>query len=465
MENKEKFRSSILSVLDNTLRLTWIATLLVITNFAIIVKKVNELNLNIDINLVLIILLLVFIAAVFVYYFVIYHIYRYSIQDNIITVHKNLLVKDRKQIVTDNIANVCLSKNLFERVFKLTRVRIYENARNKSLCDFEVVVNQNNLQKYIIPMLEKCNISFSKTDMKYIINFSVFDILRHSFFNISISSIIIIINFILLLFNMINDGSLVKEILYNSLGLIVTLIGFVFPVIYSILKNTLKYINFNITKKNEYIYLSYGLFTLKRYIIPTDKINGIIADVSFLSKIFRCYKLNIINAGIGDKKSKIEMLIPISKKVKCEKVLNFLLPEYTLKVKYRSQPLESIIILFFKIVVIMLILVIPAIYIDVKLASIISLVLLLAIFLIYFIKRIIISDKYICIINGLFIKRIRIIKYNKIENIEIRDGIISKKFGLCKVYMCILSDIKNTRLSSGYITQNDMYKIAGKVLN
>ena len=49
--------------------------------------------------------------------------------------------------------------------------------------------------------------------------------------------------------------------------------------------------------------------------------------------------------------------------------------------------------------------------------------------------------------------------YNKIENIEIKEGIISKKFGLCKVYMQILADIKNNRISSGYITKSDAVKI------
>ena len=57
-----KFRLSILSIFDNTLKLTWLASLLIITNFAIIVKKINEFNLNININLLLIISLSLFIS-------------------------------------------------------------------------------------------------------------------------------------------------------------------------------------------------------------------------------------------------------------------------------------------------------------------------------------------------------------------------------------------------------------------
>ena len=41
------FKSHFISVLDNTLKITWVATILIITNFAIIVNKVNEFNKNI----------------------------------------------------------------------------------------------------------------------------------------------------------------------------------------------------------------------------------------------------------------------------------------------------------------------------------------------------------------------------------------------------------------------------------
>ena len=54
--------------------------------------------------------------------------------------------------------------------------------------------------------------------------------------------------------------------------------------------------------------------------------------------------------------------------------------------------------------------------------------------------------------------------YEKIENIEIKEGIISKKIGLCKVYMQILADIKNNRVSSGYVKLKDMSKIIKNVL-
>lgn len=459
MENKEKFRSSILSVFDNTLKFTWIATFLIITNFAIIVKKINEFNMNIDVNLLLMIFLSIFIISVLIFYFINWHISRYEIKDEMIIVYKNIFVKDRKVILINNIANIGLSKNVFERLFKLTRIKIYANERNKVFYDFEAVLTKADFNKYIEPFMRKSNIDTINKSKKFNIKFNLLEIFKHSFLSIPISSIVVIVNFILLIFNMIGDGNFLKEVMYDFLGLIITLIGFIFPVIYSILKNVLKYINFTIRRNGKVIHISYGLFTLKEYIVPVKKINGIIIDVSLLSKIFGCYKVNIINSGIGDKKSEIEMIFPISKKTKCMRIMNLILPEYSIDMNHKRQPFETIVIITIKVILLMLILVIPVIYIDARLALFISLFLFLLIFIIYYIKRIIISDKCICVINGIFVKRIRIIMYNKIENIEIKEGIISKKIGLCKVYMQILADIKNNRISSGYITKSDAVKI------
>lgn len=464
MKEKNWFRSSFLSIFDNTFKLTWIAVLAIITNFAIITKKISEFNLNININLLLIIFLLLFIFCVFIYNLVIWRISRFEIKDKIIVIYKNIFIKDKKEFLIDNIANISISKNIFERISKLTRIRIFENEKKKLFCNFDIVVNQKTFNKYILPFLKKNNINISKNANKHKIRFSIFDIFKHSFLSIPVSSIVVIINFILLIFTMIRSGTLLKELLYNFLGLIITLVGFILPVIYSILKNVIKYIFFEIKRENEYIVLSYGFFTKKEYIIPVSKINGVIIDVSFLSKIFGCYKLNIINSGIGDKKNELEMLFPISRKNKCRELIKIILPEYNIEMEHKRQPYEAIIIIGIKIMFVMLAIIIPLIYLDIKIAIYISLILLISILFFYFVKRTIISDKYICIINGIFVKRIRIINYNKIEKIEIKEGIISKKFGICKIYMYILAGIKNTRISSGYIKMKYTYKICGNVL-
>lgn len=458
-----KFRLSILSIFDNTLKLTWLASLLIITNFAIIVKKINEFNLNININLLLIISLSLFIIVVFIYYLVIYRISRYEITNDMVVTYKNIFVKDRKEILIKNIANICVSQNIFERIFKLIRMEIYANERNKMFCDFEVILNRKDYDRYILPFLEDNDFKYTNNAEESFIKFKIRDIVKHSILSIPISSIIVIINFIMLLFTMFQNGSLLKEISYNFLGLIITLVGFIFPVIYSVAKNLIKYLNYYVKRKNKNIYVSFGIFTKKLYIIPVSKINGLIADVSLLCAIFGCYKLNVITSGIGDSKNKLSMLFPIMKKKKCINILKLLLPEYEIPLKNKNQASKSLIVFGTKIIILMLMLVIPCIYINIKIALLISLSLLILTFIIYLIKRIVILDKYICVINGIFLKRLQIIRYEKIENVNIGDGIISKQMGICKVYISILGNLKNGKISSGYIKRIDAKNIVAKM--
>ena len=232
MDNR--FRASFLSIFDNSFKLTFIVSLVILTNLAIITKKLNEFNLSINVNVAIILFLCLFLIILFVYYFMSWQIKRYEINEKSIVMYKNIFVRDRKEILINNIANICISENIFERIFKLKRIRIFEYAKDKMFCDFEVVVCDKIYCKYILNILKRNNITYSK-------KFKFSEILKHSFLSIPISSIVVIVNFILLVFNMINDGSFAKEIMYDFLGLMVTLIGFVFPVIYNTSKNVIKY--------------------------------------------------------------------------------------------------------------------------------------------------------------------------------------------------------------------------------
>src|SRR5574344_1274265 len=71
----------------------------------------------------------------------------------------------------------------------------------------------------------------------------------------------------------------------------------------------------------------------------------------------------------------------------------------------------------------------------------------------------------ICIINGFFVKRMKVIKYKDIKSVEIIDGIISKKYGICKLKLNFMEKFNILSNSTGYIKIEDMYKIVGKVLD
>ena len=95
------FRSNFLCIFDNTLKSTWVATLAIITNFAIIVKKINEFNLNFNTNLLIILILALFIILVYIVNLISWKISRFEITDNMLIIYKNIFIKDRKEFLTN----------------------------------------------------------------------------------------------------------------------------------------------------------------------------------------------------------------------------------------------------------------------------------------------------------------------------------------------------------------------------
>lgn len=132
---------------------------------------------------------------------------------------------------------------------------------------FEVILNRKNYDRYILPFLVDNDFKYTNSAEESFIKFKIRDIVKHSILSIPISSIIVIINFIMLLFTMFQNGSLLKEISYNFLGLIITLVGFIFPVIYSVAKNLIKYLNYYVKRKKIKIYMYHLVFLQRNCIL------------------------------------------------------------------------------------------------------------------------------------------------------------------------------------------------------
>lgn len=445
------FRSNFLCIFDNTLKSTWVATLAIITNFAIIVKKINEFNLNFNTNLLIILILALFIIFVYIVNLISWKISRFEITDNMLIIYKNIFIKDRKEFLTNEISSICVSQNIFERIFKLVRVEIYQNEKNIISAGFKLVISKALFYNKIVPFLKARYIDLNAINDIESIKFSFVDILKHSFLSIPISAMIIIFNFIVLIFNMIGSGIFIKEVLDDFIGLIITLFIFVFPVIYSILRNVIKYCNYKIVRKKDYIYIFYGFVTKINYIIPVSKINGLIVDQSLLSSFFGYCKSNIILTGIGDRKNKLGMLFPISNKKTFYNILSKLLPEYNIDLKCSFQPFSAIIVICIKVAIVILCLILPVVFIDVFYVEYMVVLYFIIIFVLYFFKKVKICESYLCITTGIVAKRTVIFEKIRIESIVFKEGMLSRMFGLCKVSISIFGDVKNSVHSSGYI--------------
>lgn len=464
------FKSTFIGVIDNTLRMTWLATVLIITNFAIIVNKINEFNSSIDANLLIIILLAIFIIVMFICYFIDWKITRISYENGVITVYKNLVFKDKYEFCIDKISSIVLEENIFEKLFKVNKVRIYTNARNKYKEDMYFIVKKNDAinfrDKIFKDMFETEDTNIIK-DENYNIKYSFKNILFHSICNISITYMVIVVNVILLIFSMIKSGTIMKEIMYNLLGFLITIFAIILPVVYSLFSNVLKFSRFHLRKADKVLLIKYGIINKKSYIIPISSINGFVITETFISRIFDVKSLKIICSGISNKKSELPFLIPMSSKKRIEKVINVIFPElnYNIKSKTNYQPNAVNIISIFLIVILDIVFFFVAKNLELSffytvLAIAVSFILIV---IIYYFKRIKIEEKYILISSGFILKKISILLYNRIRMVKVSQGPISRNFDIYLFNVYIMAGLFDSKHSLGYLLPSKIKYIQNKI--
>ncbi len=479
-DNVNIFKSSPISILDNTLRISWIATILIITNFAIVVNKVNEFNqamnvkLNISTNIFIIVLLCIFILIMFIYNFINWKITRISYDEEKITVYKNIFIKDKYEFFIKNISGLVIEQNIIDKILRIYRLKVYTERINNSKFDANFFVKEkiaNQLKDFILNKITLDNSTSNEIENSenYDIKLRLKSIFLHSFFSISIGNCFIILNAILLIFSMIKEGTIAKEIMTNLLGFAITIFAIIFPILYSIISSVLKFYGYKLKKVNDIILVKYGLITTKSYYIPAVKIKGLMIKETLISRIFNYNVLKIICSGISNKKGELDFLLPMTSKKKIDNVLQIILPDsnFSLKEKLVYQPNFSISI-YLIILTLCNAIVIPILmYIKLKTIVIICYMILsvILIAILYFFKRISINEKYILISTGFIIKNVSLILYDSVKYIKISDGIISEKFNIYNVNMYITSKYINSKQKVGYVTKNNLKKIRRKCLH
>lgn len=475
--DKKYFKSSPISIIDNTLRVTWLATILIITNFALIANKINEfnkatnVNINLSANILIIIILSIFIIIMFVYYLINWKITRISYDENKIIVYKNILIKDKYEFLIKNVSGFVVEQNIIDKLFKIYRLKIYTEKINNLKPDAHFVVKEHimfELKEFIIKKIVKKNDILKKLENinNYDIKINIRDVLIHSFFNISIGNSIIIFNVILLIFSMIRDGTIAKEIFTNLLGFLITILTIVFPILYSIISSILKFYGYKLKKVEDLLLVKYGFLTTRSYFIPILKIKGVIIKETLISRIFNFNLLKVICSGVSSKKGELDFLLPMISKDKLNNILLKILPEsnFNLSKDLLYQPNFAISI-FLVIFTIANILVIPILmYIKLKALYILiyMAVTLIMILVLYYFKRISINKNYILISTGVFIKNISLILYDSVKYIKISEGVISDKFNIHNLSIYITSNFGSLKKGVGYVTKNNLNRIKKK---
>ena len=459
------FKSSGVLVIDNTLKATFLVLILIVTNLALIINKLSCLNFNLNINIIILGGIFIFVLIDTIINMINWNITYISYEDKKIRVYKNIVIKNMDEFFVKNISSIIMDETFIDKLFKVSRLKIYTYGSNNYSKDMEIVLNKDKCIKLRDEILsdldEKLDhkLEEKKCDIK--INFK--NVILHSLFNIPFTKIFVIINAILLIFFTINKSSNIKEIVSNLLGIFITVFGIMLPVLYNFFKSLVTFYGLKLDRNGDFLHIKYGYFSTKRYIIPISKIKGIILNETFLSRIFNYVSVNIICPGLTDNNNELKAILPMIKRKNVNELMSKILYDdnYNINSNYIYQPKKTIkSLLFFTLVTYIIVLPILIIY-KVELMYIILFILIsscMIIFLYYF-KRIQVYDTYFTIATGVFVKKKVIIKYKDIKYFKIRKDPILNKYGINIIDVYITSGIKNRKHSLGYISYKDANNI------
>lgn len=419
-----------------------------------------------------------------------------TIEGNTIVIQRNTINSKVNTFGIKNISNVNLEQNIFERIIGTYKIKIdTDSLSTANSTDIEIVLSKKNAYDFknkVISLMnsEKLkNIQVDKSNMgdieienesyledeniEYDIVYSVNDVLKHCFYNLSIFGFIFNVAMVcfVVFISIKVDGSEG----FVAVGLIA--ITSCISILKFFVGDLFKYYKFSIKREKDKLYISYGLFRLKKFTVPIDRINALNIKQSTLSRIFKRYQSDIVTIGVGDNDTEGSQILLSSNKEDFIKNMKILLPELNLEedFKLERESKNHHIIKIVNIIIGMSIcsLILFAIYmIDTTVPWIIHLLVDLFIFLIlvlftylsYITRGVYMGDENMVVSWGIFAKKISIIKYEKVQYINVRETPISSRFGLCNGELHILASFGNDVRTLGYYDGNLFEKIKEKIL-
>lgn len=503
------FRLHFSSIIEDFIKGFWVIIVILITNVA---QNINQLKVDRITSVEIFASVGILIAVTILILGILYLRWRktyITLTDETLVIERLLLIN--KKITTiglKNISNVDFEQNILEKIIGTAKLKLDTNSLSTAnQNDVKIILKLDKIKKLKKSILinidkatkninngndinasiensengessEKTNIANEFYDdnndnndekSTFDVKYDFERILQHTLLSIPIFSVVFIIGAAIFFIITLQNPEMTQEFFANTFGSIIAIFIFVVPIIYSTIRTLFKLYNFKAKRVNDKIYISYGLFTTRKYTIPIDKINAVKIKQPTLARIFKKYTVEIVNVGMADEENDVPVLLLMSSKEELQSKLATLLPELKINVEEEHQPKEAIIPISINFAIWSLFLIIPTI-IFLKEYFIIKLILLLAIvifiitsiILAYRTRKLGVNEDSIYITKGIFAKTTVIIKIRKIQLLELKNSVLTKKLKIQKLKVNILAATANIEHISGYFKNEIMQKILEK---
>lgn len=398
-----------------------------------------------------------------------------------IVIERNTWNRKVNTIGMKNISNVNLEQNLFQRVIGVYQVKLDTNsASTANSTDVDIVLSEKMaraFQKNILAHLGEGNSEQAELQQEEQvvhqneIAYSSSQLVKHCLSTLKISWLLL--GLFTMVTAIIGLRQQVNEIsdLLDMLGAIIAILAFLATTIWNLVGDFFRLYDFHVYRSGNKLYLSYGLFNKREYIIPVEKINAVVIHQNLMARIMKRQYVELVCIGLGDEKKEGTQIMLASTMKELEANMKLLLPEYANKihVSLEKQPRSVIAtkipgyllqITLGAICAVCVYLSVAESLLGVIFAAIA--VLLLRIFqeiLWYKTTGLYCDEAGLAIATGVFTKRITFLDYYKIQTLKMKQGPFRKKYNLHQGEMHILAAAH----SSVYMTGSYPEEVFGQM--
>lgn len=456
MINKKRLHFS--AIFENIFAAVIVIGLLLISSLDdIVVNIMNGLdtkytNVNlIGIFIALGIIILAFLLA-FIFFYIRWRNTYVYFQDEMFVVEKGKLITHKVTIKLKDISNINIRRNIFEKIIGTCSLKLDLNTMSDTNLTTKLIFKMDDalaIKNYILN--NEVVKEISETSEESMLKFSFTDVIKHCLMSINlVNLLLVLLVYIPFVGLLLNEFSLVSIVF-----ILVTII----PIIWNMISKCLGYLNFKLINNNDHLTLTYGFFTTVTYHVYFDKVNALIINQTLQARIFKKYLIEVVNAGMGNDDNEKQILTLYTDKKTVDYIMENLLNDYVVYDNELRQDKKALLTMILNNIFIWIVIIVLGLFVS-KYFWLLIILGLLGIILSYYTKKITVGNNLV-ITNGIFNKKTTIIKYSKIEQLEIKKGLFARLFNLNNLQVSIIGTALNTRFKTGYFD----YKIGNKVVD
>lgn len=273
-------------------------------------------------------------------------------------------------------------------------------------------------------------------------------------------------------------GAFAAETIGLGLLILIALLAWsLLAALVGLLRNALKYWDFQIERQDRKLVIEYGLMNKVNYSIPIDKIQAVVLKQSFLARICNRYMVEVVNVGMNDDKQEAQaFLLPYCSREVLLQRIQKLLPEFAdcLQMKAERQPKSIWIVwlwpaflylLFVGAILFGVIELWPkATWIVGSVLSVVSLAIVAVTIVSYMTEGTKFGDKILMVVDGSFSRKFVFVQYDKIQYVSLNQTFLAKRFGVQMGIGYLLASSKNRILRIPFFMENKTEILKMKLL-